>query len=52
MNGFNFIGLKKRHATDLNKRHWGIIKVLPPDALPDGRPRTTSLMQVTAVEQN
>lgn len=36
----------KRYPTDLNKKKWGLIQPLLPEALPGGRPRRIKLRQL------
>jgi putative transposase len=36
----------KRYPTDLNDKRWEIIRVLLPEALPNGRPRTIELRKL------
>jgi transposase len=36
----------KRYPTDLNDKRWKIIRVLLPEALPNGRPRTIDLRKL------
>jgi hypothetical protein len=36
----------KRYPTDLNDKRWAIIRVLLPEALPNGRPRTVDFRKL------